>query len=69
MSETDEVRELHGQIHMMSNTIEALKRRVVDLEFQLIDKMAAEIAHAGIHEMEQMLSDEATSQLPDRDDN
>ena len=69
MSEAAEVAALHEQIHAMSNTIEALKQRCVQLEFQIVDHMAARIAHEGLHEIEGMLSDEASSQLPDRGDN
>jgi hypothetical protein len=60
-----EVENLHQQIAAMSNTIEALKRRIVHLNFELVDAMAAQIAHDGIHEIERHLDGQAQSQLPD----
>jgi hypothetical protein len=47
----------------MSNTIEALKRRVVELEFMVVDHMAANIAQ----EAEGILRDSAQSQLRNGD--
>jgi septal ring factor EnvC (AmiA/AmiB activator) len=39
-----ENKELHGQIYAMSNTLEALKARLIDKEFQLVDFMSMNIA-------------------------
>jgi phage shock protein A len=63
-----EVDYLQTQCYAMSNTIEALKQRVVELEWQLVDAKAAAFAAAGVAEMERMLSDQASSQLQDGDD-
>lgn len=57
-----EIRAKDHQIFQMSNTIEALKRRCVELEFSIVDHMAASIAH----EAEGILR-EAASELPDGD--
>ena len=59
---------MRGQLYAMSNTVEALKQRVVELEWELIDSKAAAIAANGMAEMERMLSDQAAGELPDGDD-
>ena len=65
--EVSEVDQLHRQIHRMSNTIEAMKNRCIELEFQIIDLMAERVGNENAL-IERMRREQAESQLPDGDD-
>jgi phage shock protein A len=63
-----EVDYLQTQCYAMSNTIEALKQRIMELEWSLVDAKAAAIAAEGVAEMERMLSGQASGELQDGHD-